>query len=106
MTAPIPTNQVEGVVNLFRVVAGQSRPAGVLMTDRAIHLAHTGWFKSRVVKLLASFPLEPNPPRVAFEKTTSTRGSITVDDTTVYLPAGQFDSAEKIAREARVGGGD
>jgi hypothetical protein len=101
MTAPIPTNGIEGLVNLGRIAGGKARPAGVLLTDRAIHVARTAWFRSRVLDLIASYPLEPHPPQVEFEQTSAIRGVLTVNNTTVYLPSVQLETAEQIIRQSR-----
>jgi hypothetical protein len=97
MTGPIPTNAVEGLINLFRWAVGTSRPAGVLLTDRAVHVARTGWFKSEVRDVIASYPLGLSPPHVEFEQRGPMPGSITVNSQTVYLPKVSFESAANIA---------
>lgn len=98
MTGPIPTNAIEGLVNLARWAAGTSRPAGILLTDRAIHVARTGWFRSKVRELHASYPLNTHPPRIDFVQTSSLHGSITVNNDTVYLPKVQLEPAQEIVR--------
>jgi hypothetical protein len=101
MTAPIPTNAGQGLVNLWRLAVGRARPRGVLMTDRALYLARTGWFRSQVREVLARHPLAPGAPRVEFERVNAIRGSISVDGTPVYVPSVQLESAEAIARGVR-----
>ena len=101
MTGPIPTNPIEGLVNLVRWAVGTARPAGVLLTDRAVHVARTGWFRSRVRELLASYPLKTNPPPIDFARTGSMRGSITVNNDTVYLANVQLEPAQELVRTVR-----
>jgi hypothetical protein len=101
MTGPIPTNGIDGLVNLVRWAAGTSRPAGVLLTDRAVHMARTGWFRSKVRELQASYPLKTNPPRVDFVQTSSIRGSITVNNEVVYLPTIQLEPAQELVHAVR-----
>jgi hypothetical protein len=102
MTGPIPSNGIEGLMNLVRWAAGTSRPAGVLLTDRAVHVARTGWLRSSVRKLYASYPLNANPPSLDFLQSSSTRGSITVSNNdTVYLPQVQLQPARELVRTVR-----
>lgn len=102
MTGPIPTNGIQGLVNLVRWAAGTSRPAGVLLTDRAVHVARTGWLRSNVRKLYASYSLTANPPPIDFVQTSSIRGAITVNkNDTVYLPQVQLQPAQELVRTVR-----
>jgi hypothetical protein len=59
-------------------------------------MARTGWFRSKVRELQASYPLKTNPPRVDFVQTSSIRGSITVNNDVVYLPTVQLEPAQEL----------
>ncbi|MDQ6803422.1 MAG: hypothetical protein M3065_00320 [Actinomycetota bacterium] len=73
------------------------------MTDHTVYVVRTGWFRSEVREVLASYPLEPSPPTVDFERTSSSRGAITVNGTTLSLQTFHFEAAEEIVGSVRSG---